>query len=207
MLGSIVVEVLLVEAHHGARTLLYVTFGVGIAAEVVATVYRRGVDGLRPRDSTLDRGTKRVLALCWFGGMLAAVLIARVPALRAGANTWLTFVIGIAVLWAGIALRVSAVWSLGRYFRREVTIEEGQTVHTAGPYRFVRHPAYLGDVLIAAGFGLALGSWIGAAVALVLTLVGHLPRIHVEEEELRRAFGESYDAFARGRARLVPGVW
>ena len=148
-----------------------------------------------------------MLVLFWFGGIFAALLIAHVPALRAGANTWLTFGIGIAVLWAGFALRVSAVWSLGRYFRREVTIEEGQTVHTSGPYRWVRHPAYLGDLLIAAGFGLAVGSWIGAAVALVLTLVGHLPRIRVEEEELRRAFGESYDSVARGRARLVPGVW
>jgi protein-S-isoprenylcysteine O-methyltransferase Ste14 len=199
--------VLLVDAHHGARVLLYATFGVGVVAEVVATVYRRGVDGLRPRGANLDRGTKRVLALFWFTGFLAALLIARVPALRVGANTWLTFGIGIAVLWSGIALRVSAVWSLGRYFRREVTIEEGQTVYTGGPYRWVRHPAYLGDVLISAGFGLALGSWIGAAAALVLTLVGHLPRIRVEEEELRRAFGDSYEAFARGRARLVPGLW
>jgi protein-S-isoprenylcysteine O-methyltransferase Ste14 len=88
-----------------------------------------------------------------------------------------------------------------------VTIEAGQTVYTGGPYRWVRHPAYLGDLLISAGIGLALGSWLGAAVALALTLIGHLPRIRVEEEELRRAFGESYESFGRGRARLVPGVW
>jgi protein-S-isoprenylcysteine O-methyltransferase Ste14 len=199
--------VLLVEAHHGARTLLYATFGVGIAAEIAVTIYRRGVDGLRPRGSNVDRGTKRVLALFWFAGFLAALLIARVPALRVGANSWPTFGIGVAVLWSGIALRVSAVWSLGRYFRREVTIEEGQTVYRGGPYRWVRHPAYLGDLLISFGFGLALGSWIGAAAALALTLVGHLPRIRVEEEALSRAFGDSYEEFARGRARLVPGVW
>ncbi len=198
---------LLVDAHHGARVLLYATFVVGITAEVAVTVYRRRGDAFGQPGSPLDRGTKRVLALCWFGGMLAAVLIAHEPALRVGANTWLTFGIGIAVLWSGIALRVSAVWSLGRYFRREVTIEAGQTVYTGGPYRWVRHPAYLGDLLIAGGFGLALGSWIGATVALVLTLLGHLPRIRVEEGELRRAFGEEYERFARGRARLVPGVW
>jgi protein-S-isoprenylcysteine O-methyltransferase Ste14 len=199
--------VLLVEAHHGARALLYATFGVGIAAEAAVTVYRRRGDAFRGRGSALDRGTKRVLALFWFAGFLAALLIARVPALRVGANTWVTFGIGIGVLWSGIALRLSAVWSLGRYFRREVTIEAGQTVYTGGPYRWVRHPAYLGDLLISFGFGLALGSWIGAAAALLLTLAGHLPRIRVEEQELRQAFGESYDSFADARARLVPGVW
>jgi hypothetical protein len=90
--------VLLVDAHHGARVLLYGTLAAGFAAEVATTLYRRGTDALRPRGSTLDRGTKRVLALFWFGGILAAVLIARAPALRAGANTWLTFGIGLAVL-------------------------------------------------------------------------------------------------------------
>jgi len=202
--------VLLVTHHAAARAAIFATIGAGLALEVLATLARRG--GLREAlggssGSVLDRGTKQVLVVLWVGGMFASAFIARVPSLRVGANTWLTFGIGIGVLAAGIALRLWAVWSLGRYFRREVTIEPGQSVHRGGPYRFVRHPAYTGDILIAAGFGLAWGSWVGAAVALVLTLAGHLPRIHVEEGELERAFGDSYESFALGRARLVPGVW
>ena len=88
-----------------------------------------------------------------------------------------------------------------------MTIEAGQTVHTSGPYRFLRHPAYAGDLLIVFGFGLAWGSWIGAAIGTAIAFAGHLPRIRVEEHELRRALGDSYERYARGRARLVPGVW
>jgi protein-S-isoprenylcysteine O-methyltransferase Ste14 len=202
--------VLLVTHHDAARTAIFATIAAGLVLEVLATLARRG--GLRealgvPSGSVLDRGTKHVLVVLLVGGVVASTFIARVPSLRARANTWLTYGIGLGVLAAGIALRLWAVWSLGRYFRREVTIEPGQTVHRTGPYRFVRHPAYSGDILIAAGFGLAWGSWVGAAVALVLALAGHLPRIRVEEAELQRAFGESYASYARGRARLVPGVW
>ena len=97
--------------------------------------------------------------------------------------------------------------TLGRFFRREVTIEVGQSVVETGPYRWVRHPAYTGDLLIAFGFGLALGSWVGAAVALAVTFAGHIPRICVEEAALRGALGDAYESYARGRPRLVPGLW
>ena len=80
-------------------------------------------------------------------------------------------------------------------------------MHTSGPYRWLRHPAYTGDLLIVFGFGLAWGSWIGAVIGTAIAFAGHLPRIRVEETELRRALGEPYERYANGRARLVPGVW
>jgi protein-S-isoprenylcysteine O-methyltransferase Ste14 len=127
--------------------------------------------------------------------------------LRVGADTWATFGLGLGVLATGEGLRVWAVTTLGRFFRREVTIVTGQTVVESGPYRFVRHPAYLGDLLIAFGIGLAWGSWVGAAVALGIAFVGHLPRIRVEEKTLREALGEPYERYASSHARLLPGVW
>jgi protein-S-isoprenylcysteine O-methyltransferase Ste14 len=197
---------LLLSEHAAARGALFGMMIAGAVAEAVVTRRRRG--DRPPTASTLDRGTKQVLVLATLAGLFAGALLARyVPALRVGANTWLTYAVGLGVLAFGIVLRVSAVWSLGRYFRREVTIEAGQTVHSSGPYRWLRHPAYTGDLLIVFGFGLAWGSWIGAAAGTALALAGHLPRIRVEEDELRRALGEPYERYANGRARLVPGVW
>ena len=71
----------------------------------------------------------------------------------------------------------------------------------------MRHPAYLGDLLIVSGIGLAMGSWAGAAAALAITFLGHLPRIHVEERALSDALGEPYERYAARHARLLPGVW
>jgi protein-S-isoprenylcysteine O-methyltransferase Ste14 len=184
----------------------------GIAAELIATYRGRGGVGdalARSRGhSPADRGTKQVLVLAMIVGVVVAVVIAKdARSLRAGANTWGTLAIGAGIVWLGIGLRVWAVWALGRFFRREVTIEPDHAVVATGPYRWVRHPAYAGDLLIAFGFGVAWGSWVGAAVALAIALVGHLPRIRVEEAALRGALGEEYERYARRRARLVPGIW
>jgi protein-S-isoprenylcysteine O-methyltransferase Ste14 len=76
-----------------------------------------------------------------------------------------------------------------------------------GPYRVLRHPSYTGLLLIFSGFGLTLGSWVGAAAALLIAFVGMLPRIRVEERALARAFGPDYADYAHSTARLLPHVW
>jgi protein-S-isoprenylcysteine O-methyltransferase Ste14 len=204
--------VLLVTHDVAARAGLFALIGVGIVAEVAATLHGRGsiadALGAARGASRLDRGTKWVVVVGIVGGIyVPARLVNDHPSLRAGANTWATYALGLAILASGLSLRVWAVWSLGRYFRREVTIVPGQTVQTSGPYSWIRHPAYLGDLLIVFGFDLAWGSWVGAALGTAIALAGHLPRIRVEEGELRRAFGDSYERYAHRRARLVPGVW
>src|SRR6478672_8739085 len=95
-----------------------------------------------------------------------------------------------------------SVWTLGRHFRRDVTIEADQRVITAGPYRWVRHPAYAGNLLTYGGLGLALGSWVSAAVVLTVAFVGLLPRIKLEERTLEQAFGSAYVDYERATARL-----
>ena len=200
-------RMLLVDHHAAARGLVWGSFAVGVVAEIAATRLRGGPTR-QSAGPSLDRGTKTVLVSAMVAGLFVGALVARaVPALRAGANNWTTYALGLAVIWLGIGLRVWAVWSLGRYFRREVTIEPGQTVHTSGPYRFVRHPAYAGDLLIVFGASLSWGSWMGAAIGTAIALAGHVPRIRVEESELRRALGSAYDAYAAHRSRLVPGIW
>jgi protein-S-isoprenylcysteine O-methyltransferase Ste14 len=97
--------------------------------------------------------------------------------------------------------------TLGRHFRREVTIEPGQRLVRRGPYRLLRHPAYTGILLFCAGLGLAFGSWVSAAVALLVVFAGMLPRIRVEERALAQAFGADYEDYASSTARVLPYVW
>jgi protein-S-isoprenylcysteine O-methyltransferase len=115
--------------------------------------------------------------------------------------------VGVAIVLAGVALRAWAILTLGRYFRREVTIEPGQRLVRRGPYRLLRHPSYTGLLLSFLGLGLAFGSWASAAVALLIVFVGMLPRIRVEEGALARAFGAEYADYAGATARLLPYVW
>jgi len=108
---------------------------------------------------------------------------------------------------AGFALRIVSIAVLGRFFRRDVTVEEGQSVVRRGPYRYLRHPAYAGNLLVALGFGIALANWLSIAALAVIPLLCHLPRIRVEETALEEALGKPYRDYEEETARLVPGLW
>ncbi len=87
-----------------------------------------------------------------------------------------------------------------------IQTERGQTVVTAGPYRYVRHPMYAASALYLVGVALLLGSWVGVAGAMLLTAAFGVRALG--EERMLRLDLEGYDAYARQvRWRLLPGVW
>jgi len=164
----------------------------------------------RPGDvgGDADRRAKRlVIAAVWFGLVLAFVLVKNVPALRVGADTWATLLLGVAIACLGTLVRAWSILTLGTFFRRDVMVETGQAVIRKGPYRWLRHPGYTGTLVNTFGLALAFGSWVGAALAVTIATLGHLPRIRVEEAELRDGLGEAYAGYASTTARLVPGLW
>jgi protein-S-isoprenylcysteine O-methyltransferase Ste14 len=84
--------------------------------------------------------------------------------------------------------------------------ERGQKVISSGPYRYVRHPMYVGAVLYFIGVPLQLGSWLGLLCAPLL-IGGVVIRIGIEERALRKDL-LGYDEYAAEvRYRLIPGVW
>jgi len=196
-----------------AHALLVAAAILVVAGELLASYIGQTRDGRRvfgrSRDGAVrqDRGTKLVFALSAYLAIGVAIAIAKSPALRGGADTWWTLGLGLAIALAGAGFRDWSIVSLGRYFRREVTIEPGQTIVRRGPYRWLRHPSYTGLALMIAGFGLAIGSWLGAAAALGIVVAGLLPRIRVEEAALAQTFGAEYTAYASSTSRLVPHVW
>ena len=156
-----------------------------------------------------NEGRDRSFFVMWLGGTLSillAVLGRKVHAPLPGPR-WASFAIGIALIWIGLALRLWAVRTLGRFFTVKVSILEGHRVIDTGPYRFVRHPSYTGLLLTYLGFGIGLDSWASVAGAIVPPLAAAIWRIADEEEVLLRELGDPYREYARGRRRLLPGVW
>ena len=110
-------------------------------------------------------------------------------------------------MWAGIGLRAWAIATLGRFFRRDIQVAEDQVVVRSGPYAALRHPSYAGNLLMLAGFGIVLANWASLAALVVIPVLGHLPRIAVEDALLIDRLGGPYREYAATTARLVPGVW
>ena len=121
-------------------------------------------------------------------------------------SIWLN-ILGLILCGLGYGL---AVWALAenRFFSSVVRIqtERGHVVCDSGPYRYIRHPGYAGNLLPLVGIVLALGSvWalIPAAVALVIVVI----RTELEDRTLKAELPGYADYAQRVRYRLIPGIY
>ncbi len=154
-----------------------------------------------------DRGTKYALVGSLVVVIAAAWTVARhVTSLEVPENGWAWVRVGIAAIWLGVGLRVWSIAVLGRFFRRDVLVQEGHEVVSAGPYRVVRHPAYAGNLLAAVGLGIVLGNSLSLVILVGVPLAGNIPRIRFEEAELTRSLGEPHRRYSGTTSRLIPGL-
>lgn len=116
-------------------------------------------------------------------------------------------IVGLIVLAAGCLLRIVMRVSLGRQFSVFVQTSANHRLVTTGIYRYVRHPAYSGTLLMYLGFPLALGSVGGFGLAIALGVPALIYRIRVEERALLQWFGEDYAEYRNRTWRLIPRVW
>jgi protein-S-isoprenylcysteine O-methyltransferase Ste14 len=175
-----------------------------IASEVVilaATRTRRSSGNVR------DRGSLLILWPVIVGAITAGSWIgeAHAPTMFGGAH-WVRLA-SLTVLVIGLAIRWTAIATLGKAFSANVAIHASQTVRKTGLFRFVRHPSYSGLVLIFVAVGMHTRNWVGLAITLVPTTAALLYRIHVEEAALRQAFGQEYIDYSRATKRLIPGIY
>jgi protein-S-isoprenylcysteine O-methyltransferase Ste14 len=114
---------------------------------------------------------------------------------------------GFCILVLGYALFSWAMIS-NEYFETKVRIQKdrGQIVATSGPYRYVRHPGYVGMVLQLLATPFALGSWWGAIPALCAAGMFVL-RTALEDKVLQEELDGYRDYAERVRYRLLPGIW
>ena len=164
---------------------------------------REAVQGKAGRER--DRGTRLLVAVTLGAAIgLAGAADSLAPSLQISAAGRAA---GVAVMWLGLAIRIWAIVALGGAFRTTVEVDPDQTVVSTGPYKCIRHPAYSGLLLIAAGFGLSRGNVLSVVLCAVLPLPAIVWRIHVEEAELNRVLGQAYGTYQTRTARLVPWLW
>jgi len=77
----------------------------------------------------------------------------------------------------------------------------------SGPYRFIRHPAYAGYLLMALGLVLGYSSVLGFVSILFCLLPAMIYRIRVEDRMLADHFGTQFEKYAQKKKRLFPGIW
>ena len=114
--------------------------------------------------------------------------------------------VGLVVLAAGAALRVWPMIALGERFASVAAIQKGHALQTSGIYGWVRHPSYVGILLMDVGFACVFRSTIAVAL-LPIVFWMFKRRMDVEESLLVAEFGEEYRGYMGRTSRLMPGVY
>lgn len=101
---------------------------------------------------------------------------------------------------------VFLVFRENSYTRATIEVSAEQNVITSGPYAVVRHPMYAGAMLLLIFTPIALGSWAGVPISILLILI-IVARL-LDEERFLKANLSGYEEFCQKvRYRLLPLIW
>jgi protein-S-isoprenylcysteine O-methyltransferase Ste14 len=184
--------------------------GVWIATYLLWIIPEIVISRRRPEKEAqkVDRGSKIAVVVAVNLGIFVGFIVAdTVPRFVVRAHWKTVFALGIAVWLGGICLRLYSVRTLGRFFTTDVAISKGQRVVEQGPYRWVRHPSYLGGLLAMAGLGMTLTNWLAMALPACCLAAAYVYRIRVEEQALVRGLGPAYSDYMQRTWRLIPYVF
>ncbi len=124
---------------------------------------------------------------------------------------WSVFLLPFWMRWFGFFIGLIALlvffWvlrSLGQNFSTTLTINQGQTLVSQGPYRWVRHPMYTSFVLLWIGFLLLSASWFIGLTGILGFLWAIVIRTPKEEQMMIDQFGDEYIAYMKRTGRYFP---
>jgi protein-S-isoprenylcysteine O-methyltransferase Ste14 len=172
---------------HGLAVALYTTLKLAIVLAFGIFVFTRDAARTPSRDPV-------AFAAC--AAAVAAIVLLRRPGASAETALVLT---GEVIAVASCVWLLFAVLALGRCFG---VLPEARGLVTEGPYRFVRHPVYLGEFGACAGLVLAAPSLWNLGVAAIFVCAQAI-RMRLEELALVAEFPE-YAAYAAATPRIVP---
>jgi protein-S-isoprenylcysteine O-methyltransferase Ste14 len=114
------------------------------------------------------------------------------------------FAIGMVLLSIGLAIRVYSILTLNQYFTYSVAKIENHKIIETGLYKFIRHPGYLGQLIIFIGITTSMSNWLSVLFMMVPVTLGYLYRIKVEECFLAEQLGEDYWNYQERTKRIIP---
>jgi protein-S-isoprenylcysteine O-methyltransferase Ste14 len=174
---------------------------------------RYGMSGIMLfRSGGIEQKLRDLLAILLFGlvfqqAIVAAVWPRRVSLISVGdqATQRVFQIVGLLLLFGGLALLVAAQLYLGASWRIGIDEKAKPGLVTNGPYRFSRHPIFLAMLITFSGYTLLLPTLMSVAL-LAGIYFGVRLQVSAEESYLLRTYGDGYREYARHVGRLLPGI-
>ncbi len=117
------------------------------------------------------------------------------------------FAIGMTLVVIGFMIRIFSILTLNQYFTYSVAKVENHKIIETGLYKFIRHPGYLGQLIIFLGISTSISNWLSILVMMIPISLGYLYRIKVEESFMIEQLGKDYLDYIKRTKRIVPMVY
>lgn len=114
--------------------------------------------------------------------------------------------LGFILLIPGFVLMQMAEKHLGKQFSIEVTLQKDHTLIQDGPYRFIRHPRYLGVLAFFTGISVVFQSLFSIFLVVMLCVI-IMWRVYAEEALLFQEFGKEWEAYRKKSWRIIPFLY
>ena len=124
-----------------------------------------------------DKGSLRLLYVCITAGFALSFAIGATKIGRI--YHWNTFfIIGMSMIVIGLMIRIFSILTLGQFFTYTVAKVENHELIETGLYKFIRHPGYLGQLLIFLGISISMSNWLSIFAMMIPVMLGFLYRIN-----------------------------
>jgi protein-S-isoprenylcysteine O-methyltransferase Ste14 len=153
-----------------------------------------------------DKGSIWILIMTismgyWLSFIIGATTIGRL-------HHWNTFfIIGSVISLTGFIIRVTSIMKLRQQFTYTVTRIENHELVETGLYKTIRHPGYLGQLIIFLGISVCLSNWLSVLLMVIPVLLGYTYRINVEEKFMVERMGQKYLDYRNRTKRLIPLIY
>jgi protein-S-isoprenylcysteine O-methyltransferase Ste14 len=104
-------------------------------------------------------------------------------------------------------LRYISILYLGKHFTRDVEVSKTQTLISKGPYRWLRHPLYLGLFLLTISVPLFFQNWLMTILSSIAMFFMLNHRMNIEETLMEDVIGNTYIEWKKTRYRFIPWIY
>lgn len=101
------------------------------------------------------------------------------------------------------------IWSfkyLGKNYSQQIIVKKDHELITRGPYKFIRHPQYLSQLLSDLGAGIALGGFVAVPLIILLEIPLFVLRAKKEEEIMQQHFGDNFLQYKKHSGFMIPFI-
>jgi protein-S-isoprenylcysteine O-methyltransferase len=182
---------------------IWILFAIGL----MGSIFQPDYNLIKDKSNTKDKGTEAQIIWSVYISQLLAVLEASYLRFPDSVKWNMVTTVSLIIMILGLMLRTWSIYTLGNYFTMHLAIQKEHKIIRKGPYKYLRHPSYIGAFLTYWGTTIFLHSWFSLIVAAIILSIAWLRRMHYEEKLLIEKFGEEYKSYCKTAKRAIPGLW